>query len=81
MPRRSKESKLPKSITPADWNKQVADMIKREFHKGLGPDDPGGLVPLALKMLERAKENRRCCAMARRGKQRSPVRPIRRKKV
>jgi len=37
---------------PRDWRSQVEAGI-RKYHSGLGPDDPGGLAPIALTMLGR----------------------------
>lgn len=53
MPAKSKESRLPKSITPKNWREQVATAIKKRLHPGRGGEDTGGLTPLALKMLAR----------------------------
>lgn len=51
MPARTKESRLPKSIEPQNWRKQVQVTIEKRLHPVRGGNDTGGLAPLALKIL------------------------------
>jgi len=52
MPRRPNRDYYPDAVPPRDWKEQVERGLVK-YHKGLGPDDTGGLAPLASKMLNR----------------------------
>jgi hypothetical protein len=49
MPRPSNRDLYRNVLQARDWRDQVEDGIKK-YHAGLGPNDTGGLAPLALKM-------------------------------